>query len=98
MDTVDFENIVRKNLLVFFCVGPFSIFVGVLQIQNVRRALKTGVIALGAGDTSRMRAIDRNKNPFLYHLNFWPCLIAAIVLPILGIGSIGYGIFLLVNP
>jgi hypothetical protein len=92
------ENIVMKDLLVFFCVGPFLIFVGVLQIQNVRRALKTGVIALGARDTSRLRAIDRNKNPFLYHLNFWPCLFAAIVLPILGIGFIGYGIFLLVNP
>jgi hypothetical protein len=87
-----------KNLLVFFCVGPFLIFVGVLQIQNVRRALKTGVIAVGAGDTSRVRAIDRNKNPFFYHLNFWACLFAAIVLPILGIGCIGYGIVLLVNP
>jgi hypothetical protein len=93
-----FENIVMKNLLVFFCVGPILIFVGVLQIQNVRRALKTGVITPGIRYPSRKPAIDRNKNPFLYHLSFWPCLFAAIVLPILGIGSIGYGIFLLVNP
>jgi hypothetical protein len=87
-----------KDLIVFFGVGPFLIFVGVLQIQNVRRALKTGVIALGIKDTSRLRAIDRNNKPFLYHLNFWPCLFAAVVLPILGISCIGYGIFLLVNP
>ena len=87
-----------KNLIVFFGVGLFLIFVGVLQIQNVRNALKTGIIAVGMLDTGRARAYDRSKNPFFYHLNFWPCLFAAAVLPLIGIGFIGFAIFLLANP
>lgn len=83
-----------KDLIVFFGVGAFLIFVGALQIGNVRHALKTGVIALGAKDTSRLRAADRKKNPIIFHLNFWPCLFAAISLPVLGAASIGYGILL----
>ena len=87
-----------KDLLIFFGVGAFLIFVGVLQIKNVRRALKTGTIALGAFDTSRMREASRDKNPIIYQLNFWPSLFAAVFLPLLGIGSIGLGIFFLAHP
>jgi hypothetical protein len=87
-----------KDLLVFFGVGPFLIFVGILQMLNVRHALKTGIIAAGIRDTSGIQAFDRNKSPIFYHLNFWPCLVAAILLPLIGIGFIGIGIFFLINP
>ena len=87
-----------KDLLVFFGVGPFLIFVGFLQMLNVRHALKTGVIATGIADTSGKYAFDRTKTPIFYHLNFWPCLFAAVVLPIMGTSLVGYGIFLLANP
>ena len=72
--------------------------VGVLQICNVRHALKTGTIAVGIRDTSRVREFNRKKNPLLFHLNFWPCLIAAIALPLMGIGFIGAAVFFLTNP
>jgi hypothetical protein len=87
-----------ESLIVYVGLGALEIFIGVLQIRNVRHALKTGIIAVGIRDTGRARAYDRNKNPLAYHLNFWPSLFAAIVLPILGIGSIAYAIFLLTNP
>lgn len=87
-----------ESPLFFVFLAALEIFIGFLQIKNVRHALKTGIIAVGIGDTSRVRAFDRNKNPVAYHLNFWPCLFAAIVLPVMAIGSIAYAIFLLVNP
>jgi hypothetical protein len=83
--------------IIFFGCGAFLIFVGVLQIGNVRRAIRTGTIALGAFDTSRMREVNRDKNPLLYQLNFWPCVFAAVGLPLIGVGLIGAGIFFLVQ-
>lgn len=84
-----------KDVIIIFGVGLFSIFVGLRQIQNVRSALKTGIIAVGIRDTSRQRSFDRDKRPIAYHLNFWPSLFAAVALPIIGVGLIGFAIFLL---
>jgi hypothetical protein len=85
-----------KDLVELLFFGAIMIFIGIIQIKNVRRALKTGVISLGIRDTSRLRAADRRKNPIIYHLNFWPCLFAAMVLPLMGASAIGYAIFLMI--
>jgi hypothetical protein len=86
-----------ENPIVLLGVGLLLIFIGILQIGNVRRALKTGIIAVSIRDTGKARAYKRDENPLLYHLNFWPSLIAAIVLPLMGAGCIGFAIFLLVS-
>lgn len=81
--------------LIVLVAGLLLIFVGTLQIGNVRRALKTGTISVGVRDTGRKRYFNRTDTPLFYHLNFWPSLFAAIALPLLGAGAIAYEVFLL---
>jgi hypothetical protein len=87
-----------ETITIALGLGLLAILVGYLQIQNVRNAIRTGVIAVSIRDTGRNRSYKRDENPLAYHLNFWPSLFAAIVLPIMGIGSIGFAVFLWANP
>jgi predicted permease len=80
-----------KYVIVFLVAGLFLIFVGALNIQNVRRALKTGIVS-GKRETH-----NRTKNPALYKLTFGISLIAGIALPLMGMSAVVFALYLLAN-
>ena len=87
-----------ETIVIALGLGPLLIFVGYLQILNILNALRTGVVAVSIRDTGRKRSYKREENPLPYRLNFQPSLIAAIALPIMGIGCIGFAVFLWASP
>ena len=82
--------------LIMLALGLFFELIGVLNVRNVRRALKTGIVA-GRYKSFGPATYDRNKNPVLYKLTFGGSLLAGIFALCFGLGCIGLAIFLLAN-
>jgi hypothetical protein len=77
-------------------VGSFLVFVGVLNVNNVRRARKTGVVATSIKSLGPS-SYDRRKNPVLYKLALGGSVLGAVVAFCVGLGFIGYAIYMLVT-
>ena len=73
--------------LLMIALGAFIAFVGYLNILNVRRAMKTGIVY------GRGVHYDRRKNPKSYAFTLVVSFTVAIVLPIMGLGILAGGVF-----
>jgi hypothetical protein len=77
-------------------VGSFLVFAGVLNVSNVRRARKTGVVRTSIKSLGPS-SYDRRKNPVLYRITLGGSAFAAVVAFCVGLGFIGYAIYALVT-
>jgi hypothetical protein len=82
--------------LIILGLGLFLELIAFLQVQNIRRALKTGIVADSVKSLGR-GAYDRTKNPVLFKLVFGSSVFAAVFGLCVGLGLIGVAIFLLAN-
>jgi len=87
---VFWEKVVAQDLI-GIAIGAFVIFVGYINILNIQRARKTGIIY------AQGTPYDRHKNPKLYLMTFAISFIVAIALPVIGLGIMGAGIFFMAH-
>ena len=80
-----------ESALYLLGAGLISLLAALFCVQNIRDAVKTGIVA------DRTGKYDRRKNPKLYKLVFGSNVLAIVVFGLAGTGCLGFGIFLLIN-
>jgi hypothetical protein len=84
---------VAKELVIILGAGVFLLWVGYLNVVNVRNARKTGKISTSGHELGPL-SYARTQSPFRYAVHYWGSVLAAVVCLTLGSGAIGFGIFL----
>ena len=82
-----------KDLVVILGAGVILLWVGYLNVENVRHARKTGKIFKSGYELGPL-SYKRTQRPFQYAVHYWGSVLAAVVCLTLGSAAIGFGIFL----
>ena len=82
-----------KAVVVLLIVGAFLLFVGYVNLENVRNARKTGIISK-TGHELGPSSYKRTQNPIQYSIHYWGSVVSVVVCVVLGSCAIAFGLYL----